>query len=393
MVAVPIYVGTLGSIMAEITEPYFRRVEEQMVRMSALRALRLPVDSTAAYAEAGTLLRVILEDLDRASWTYERPADSTFEGSPLFRVRRGGESGWRYSVNERNAIALALGGLLPEERAFLAGFAEDPRFTAFERLAELHTIDPGWRGIQTETVFSWWYSRPDYSPLREVAVSKVAQAALAITDADYQTAERVLREVLSVGLIVFDQSGDVDGSLQGSAISGMGARGLELVYSETGRHNLASQIRGVNDGQEQETGGAPDRGDPSSGNTEEVHYSVLSDPAALRSTRWESLRFLSFSQSCGGLQKVLYGPSSEFDESAAIGQRDLVRFPSEEARFRGSIEGIERLARMSWAEVRSETGASDQFINGFSVWVGDWAAGLSGNPRLSGCMKAYLAAF
>jgi hypothetical protein len=354
--------------------------------IDAVRWLRLPPEESADPGAGGRILEQIMEMDPTGQWVGDRIHESTIAGSPLLGLDPFGSP---YRLDTDSLVTLALQGFSEEEKAYLAGFGGDPRLPLFERLAELPRYDPTWYGVLGEDDLTYSLPIPRYGELREVARHNTARAALAAAEGDFDAAELYLRQTLSVGLLLADNDSRVIGTLVGALIGKYGAHGLEEVYRARGRDEEAARMRRA---------WAP----PNAGEGMDAVLSVreagqnvvedwsplgiLSDSTLPPGLRWETLRGLPLVQSCGSLEWILWGPPEQFTRLMEQVRAQLVRYPGEEALFRGMIEEPERIASLSWEDLLRQYDVSG--VNGaFLPWMGDVAAKLTGNPRIDACTK------
>ena len=374
-----------------VTLPRFSTTQEKYEVVNRVRWLRPPLDSTAGPQEAGALLGAITEMDADAAWTVERVADSTIPGSDLL---DSGPFGPPYRLNLDSIFVLAQRGLSPAEKAYLAGFAGDPRLPLLERLAELPTYDPTWTVTLGEGDLFYSLPFPTYSRIREVAYHNMARAGLAVSNGDYEAAERFMQQNLSAGLLMADNAHWLIEALIGTVVGGMGARGLEQIYRARGDHELAARMQmswGVSVQEEpaDQTLQRLERAD-----AEENPLSIvqmLTDTTSLRSIRWEQLAFLPLIHSCATFQWVLRGPPPRFTQLLEQIQPQLVRYPGEDALLRSMVETADRISAMSWEEYRDQMGVSSE-RGALLAWLGEVASRLTGNPRLDACTKVVASA-
>ncbi len=386
LVAMHVFLAVSFPAITGGTMPKFSATKEKVDFIRRVRWLRPPLDPAAGPEEAGQLMRAILEMDAEAFWTTERIPDFTIEGS---RLLAGSPLYPPYRLDGDSVIVLALGGLSPEEKAYLAGFAGDPRLPLFERMAELPLYDPTWFGFLGDRQLEWSLSAPRYSPLREVAYHNLARAALAVSEGDFDAAEAMLRQNLSVGLLLADNGTWLIETLIGAVVGRLGVTGLEEVYLARGSHDLASRM--------QRSWSAPDQGAAATADLalaelqrpEEDRNSflaIISDSTHVRSVRWDLLRGLPVMQSCASLERILWGPPPQFTRLLEEVRPQLVRYPGEDARFRGIAEDVERTSALSWDEFCEQSGTRCR-QGAFLAFLGDMASRLTGNPRLDACTK------
>ena len=154
-------------------------------------------------------------------------------------------------------------------------------------------------------------------------------------------AEVAIREVISVGLLLMDESPALVGHMVGATIANYGGKALERVFMLSGQYAQADQLwSSVGAAERAVTVMSVGRGALGTEAYFESLTSLASDPEAQRALRWESLEFVSAVTPCMNLQRVVFGPGEDYAAWLQAVRSSLVRFPSEQAFYDVAIRGM-----------------------------------------------------
>lgn len=348
LVALPVMTlmptSIVGPVLTMIATPRFDQARRRSAEIEALRSYVVPVDSTITPQQAGA----ILHDLSYVGADYE-PAPG--ERAPSRRVAQP----WHPADGAENPtgidpflwgdslIASVSTGTTGAQRAYLAQVAAHPSSADFSRLARARDLDaasarwvsPFPAGITVATM-----PIPRFAPLRAASQAHVGAAAYALVQGRRADAERLVREVISVGLLLGDHGPTLIDNFIGFAIADFGADALEDVYVATRDDEALEQLRRLQQVAER----AADRVavTPPQGTEAWVRSlpSMVLDTSAVRGLRWEYLIGVTTLTPCLNLHRMVFGLDREYEEFLERARATLVRFPSE--------EGLFELARAGW---------------------------------------------
>lgn len=350
----------------------------------AAAVLRLPPDSsTTAQGAAELVSAIVTWDPRQLPWEGSRPGEETIPGSPLL----GSSLSPPHTLAPGSVIQAALGGLSPQELAYLRGFGGDPRFPSFERLARAERYDPGLPdGYHSDMLFSERSEARPLVPMQDVALHKLAFAGYLVASGDPTRGETTLREIFSVGALLATESNDLNAALLGRNVATMALGALGALDQASGRASeaaLASQAVSPRLGTPGAQPGAPRR--------ERLQEwldrstALASDPSVPRAVRLETLGRIVPASVCTGLDGILFGPTDELRELEERIRGELVRYPGDEAYLDMAVHSAERLDR------RIAQGASDELRRLFGqenrviYWTLLTAARIYRNPRFITC--------
>jgi hypothetical protein len=348
LVALPVMTlmptSIIGPVLTMIATPQFDQARRRAAEIEGLRSYVVPVDSAITPQQAGALLH----DLSYVGADYE-PAPG--ERPPSRRVTQpwipdGGPENpmgidpflWGDSL-----IAAVTAGPTGAQRAYLAQVAAHPSSTDFSRLARARDLDaasarwvtpfPPGTTVATMPI-------PRFAPLRAASQAHVGAAAYALVQGRPADAERLLREVISVGLLLGDYGPTLIDNFIGFAIADFGAHALEDLYVATRDEGAREQLRRLQ--QVAERAASRSALTPPQGTEAWVRSlpSMVLDTGAVRGLRWEYLIGVTTLTPCLNLHRMVFGPDQEYDAFLGRARASLVRFPSE--------EGLFELARAGW---------------------------------------------
>jgi hypothetical protein len=305
----------------------------------AVRPFALPADPSITPIQAGRALNglqpiarstsgfVVIEPASRpeASWRNATIAPDMFPTArPDF---------FSTTPASRSVLEAAVEGFTPREREYLRTLATAPVWHDFDLVARAPAVDV--IGGQLRTPFGqelFAEQRPvaTFKNSRELVSAAVSRAAWHLTMGRRDSAEAVLRTIVSYGFTIIDNSTTKFDELIGTVIVGVGRDALQRFYAieHDPRATLSALApparRAVSDGARQ-AGALLSPDDARRGLLARVE-----DPAVPRGDRFDGLRSLSVS-SCTNVRELLFGPRADVVDALARARQTLARYPSERA--------------------------------------------------------------
>ncbi len=235
--------------------------------------------------------------------------------------------------SSKRILEAVAAGFAPEETTFLRTLATAPVWREFDVVARASAVDiiggrfvtPFEPGIAVETM-----------PIldvkaKEMGYAAVGRAAYHMSIGQRDSAEAVLRSIVSFGFALMDNGTTFMDEVVGNATIGIGRDALHRFYTITGDPRAGSTAlaalpgSGIVIARPRRNGVYP----PS----DEVRARLLAraaDPTVPRAERYELLQRLSAS-SCTNVPELLFGRRSDVTDALASARRDLARYPSEQA--------------------------------------------------------------
>jgi hypothetical protein len=358
---------------------------ERMRAAEASRPFTIPTDPSITAVDAGrsflalqdTRSSAVFPTLDgphpAATWRTLKITQTMFrEALPS----RG------HFANPALIIRAAQKGFSAEEMEYLRSLAAAPAWRDFDRVARAPAIDM--IGGQFQIPFSsaaTAFEMPIFGSgsVKDAADAAVSRAAYHFAVGQRDSAEAILRSVVSFGFALRDNAPLIGYQLVGRSVVSIGMAGLESFYTVTNDPRAAAARAAL-------ASLAPPVGRPISAASVADSRSVdemrrdlirsIDDPNELRGVRFESLEKLSMS-SCTNVRELLLGQRADVSDAFARAKRDLARYPSEQA----YIDLIRRPPGQSAIYARDPGRPFGWLVVGASTIAG---AALH-NPRLAEC--------
>ena len=261
--------------------------------------------------------------------TYDSPWFTAEDWGPFGISGAAGGDDWQEELFSRVAA-----GLSADERAFLQEIAAHPAHREIETLARAAEADVAaarWVTPFPDTVSIIALPIMHILSMRNAMSAHVGKAALEFAQGRRQQAETTIREVISAGFLMADESPTLIANMLGIAATEIGGDALEAFYAASGRMRDLEALQFARDLAERTAEVAE-----LSGFGLSVHGSLLQiqaivqDTLALRGLRWELLASINSYAPCLNLNKIVFGAGRRYDEWLDAVRRSLVRWPGEE---------------------------------------------------------------
>jgi hypothetical protein len=325
--------AAMGPVIGMLALPRYTKTMEKFAVANAMRGYRLPFDSTITPAAAGNAF-VNLSQVGRPEpGGFIRAATVNYTAWPRE------PAGWDITTAAHGAIFDDIRrGLKPEERAYLAAAARHPsqaEFAVVSRAAHADLLGTRLTLPLPDTLTAYNVPIPKFGRVREAAYLHVAKAAFEFSEGHNADAERTLKEIVSAGLLMMDESTSMIEALVGNVIMGIGTYNLERFYRASGRVADADVMKARMDAAEQAAAFAhiaePDY--RMTGASLKAMTDLVANPAIPRGLRWEYFMAFNNIAPCLNLQNVVLGQGPEYDAWVANVRSTLVRYPSEAELF------------------------------------------------------------
>jgi hypothetical protein len=218
-----------------------------------------------------------------------------------------------------------------------------------------------------------------YGATKEMAYAAVSRAAYHLAIDQRDSAEAVLRSIVSFGFSLTDNGTHLMDQIVGRSVVEIGRDGLERFYMIT-RDPRAAAVRAARPDAQPAPVLPPEPHPYSSSTTvEQMRRELLeraANPLELRGARYQSLRLLSES-SCTNVRELLFGPRVDVRDAFERAKSDLARYPSE----RELINLIERTSKPAFPLEPQLSSPVRRFLMGTSTIAG----AVFHNDRLAAC--------
>lgn len=337
------FTAGVGPLVASLSVPNFSATQHRAASAEAYRQFVLPADSSITPQRAGEILHTLtFAGLDRQPLKLERPPPTTYD-RPWIPDLRGGPTGVFPARWSEELVARAADGLSSEEIEFLRDVADHPALAAFSELARAPALDVGsarWSLPFPEGTTMLDLPIPKMSAVRQASWAVIGSAALAAAEGRTNDAERILRELISVGFLMADDAPTVIDNLTGLLLVEKGGEALESLYAVSGRTREAELLRSTRGSAERTSEVA--RVGIGSGLESALRQMpvVVEDPSAIRGLRWEYFTLTNTLAPCLNTHKMVFGPGGDYGRWVRSARDGLVRWPSEEALFELARHGL-----------------------------------------------------
>ena len=254
---------------------------------------------------------------------------------------------------------------------FLRTLANAPVWKNFDMVARARSVDM--LGGQFQVPFgpgAFAEYRPmDFKEVHEVAAAAVSRAAYHVAIGQRDSAETILRTIVSFGFALVDNGTSSMEELMGLQFIDMGRVGLRQYYELTHDPRAAALAPLPRSKGEQTAFNSPDE-------FRAAQLAKLGDPALHRGERFESLNLVA-KASCTNVRELVAGPRSDVTSAIEKARRELARYPSE----RALIDLMERTEAPE-----PPTGFSNP-ISDLAVSAATVAGTAFHNPRFAQCTR------
>jgi hypothetical protein len=315
-----------------VAVPRFSNTVSRIAKVQRLRDYRIPIDTTITPLRAAQALQAVVRDgpggrvqeFERAPAITIPPQPQRPEVADPFPTTEGG---WA-----NHAFRQARRGFSAQQRDFLRRVADNSAMEEFRILARAPGLDlPGGYWDLNANAHFGLLPLPTFAPLRKAASAVLAQSALDLSAGNNPQAERRIREVVSVGFVLMDDSHTLIESLVGAALVGSARTSLHAFFEATGRERDARFVSQQNDPEPPLL--AADLRASTSEETQRTLRALITDTTTIRGLRWELLHGSLAVQPCADLHQVVFGPDSLHLATLSNARRTLVRRPGDSAYF------------------------------------------------------------
>lgn len=327
-------VGTLtvasvvGPLLAGMTVPGTVTVQLDVAEVEVVRSYGLEPDPALDATEAATLLGA----LERAG------SEAVPEGvQKLPAWMPEGADPFEGGVVEAFTAALTA-----NQRAYLGRVADHPGHTMMARLARASAVDVAagrWAMPLPDTLAWVDLPLPGFA-LAAAGEAHIAMAALRFAEGEPDRAELALREVLSVGFLLADNSVIPFDIRTGTGLVWASTKALESLYRATGRTREADDLARLAELGRSTAGkarAAAITSDPAT-TLAAVPEAVL-DTTLARGIRWDLLGTITTLGPCLNGHNAVFGRGADYEAWLARAESSLVRFPGEAAVFAARRNG------------------------------------------------------
>ncbi len=354
-------------------------IRARVARAELVRPFALPADPSITPTQAGLAFAALLAPPEeKTAFAMREPAsrpEVTWRDLPVSAEMFIKAPPRLYKGPGREILEAVAAGFSPAEKKYLHALATAPVWREFDIVARAPAADliggrfqvPFAEGLSLEQM-----PDPKYGAVREVANAAMSRAAYHMSLGQRDSAEAVLRSIVSFGFVLMDNGTSILDEFIGNVIVNIGRDALLRFYTiaQDPRANLpalAPLPKGAMTFSFREPPAPVD----------EVRARLIArvaDPSAYRAERYAALRALS-EASCTNARELVFGPRSDVVDAISKARRDLARYPSEQAL-------VDLTGRAQQPEINA---AVANPIMAIAVSAGTVAGTVLGNPRLATC--------
>lgn len=381
MALVPVgYVAVRGGALARMVLSQNMDVAQRAAIAKPVRALRLPTDPSITPLQAGVALNALQPTMKkvRGFETIEpetrpvAPWRTITLSSDMFASAR---PDFYAGPASRQVLEAAVKGFSPREMEYLKTLATAPIWREFDLVSRAPAVDA--IGAQFRTPFDA-AALPEARPVpafkesRDLAQAAVARAAYYMAIGQPETAETVLRSIISYGFALIDNGTSGIEEIIGMVIVGTGRDALQRFYVI--RHDPRATLPALAKPDRDALWAATAR--TSTNDARRQLLARIEDPATLRGERFEDLRRLSYT-SCTNVRELLLGPDADARRVLADAPRLLARYPSERALIELQSRPITSMRETAWTSP----------IQALAVSSATVAGAVLHNPMMAACTR------
>jgi hypothetical protein len=335
--------SSISPVLAMIALPRFGSTQRRAAESEPLRRYALPADAAVGPQEAGEILHVLTYvGRDGRARAGELAPARVYPDAYFDNRGRDNPTGL-FPEQWSDDLFGRLRDPSPEEVAYLRRVAAHPALLEFSRLARASELDAAgarWTRPFTPGTTPAGIATPMFSPVREASSAQIARAAVAAVEGRRDEAERLLRETISVGLLMGDRGPTLIENLIGFVVAARGGRALSAFYRFTGRTEEADELEWAMD----VAASAAERASVLRGSTPLATLgeipAFVTDTTTVRGLRWEYFAVLNTLSPCLNLNRIVFGPDPAYSEWLETAHESLVDWPSDEPLF--------ELMRLGW---------------------------------------------
>ncbi len=329
-----IFVGTYIPFIISQSVPRFQGIMDKAYIAEVVREYRPAFDPGISAIEAGEALQC-LNYIGRGSVPNElqqAPVRRYDEHWRFGRTRGRGPDGF-------DLLMKPTAELTSEDWEVMRSEAGNPAHREFEILGRAGTADFAsaiWNTPFPDSLTWIDFPIPRFQGISDGAKSHVAVAAFDYHSGRRSEAERKLQDLIGTGFLMMDEHPTLIGNLIGVILAGIGADGLATFYEVTGRSEEAEKIRTLREDATRMTGSSWFRENRLTGKmaTMTDMARIANNPGYLRGMRWEFLGLVATTVPFVNLNKMVFGPGTDYEEWLEEMNRSLVRYPGEEELFK-----------------------------------------------------------
>ena len=380
MTTVPIgIVAFTGDRVWEYTS-WNSNVRARIAQSDAARPLALPKDPSITPMQAGLAFNALLQQ------------KTEVKGFPMIEPAARPEATWEHAIltpdmfrtaqptmyhgpNSQSILEAVARGFTPQEMAYLKTLATAPVWQSFDLVARAPAVD--FIGGRFKVPFEAHVTAPDlpiirYKGPKEMAYAAVSRAAYHMALGQRDSAETILRSVVSFGFTLVDNGTSFIDELIGTVIVGTGRDALQRFYVITSDPRASSPA--LMPPQRVDGKGGAGMTRTGADDMRRRLIALSQDPNSRPGERYEALHLLSIS-ACTNVRELMFGRRTEVADAYRAASTRLARYPAE----RALVELISREPKLARYPITYGP------VTGMAMSAAAVAGTVLHNPRLETC--------
>ena len=380
MASIPIGIVALNGDRVWTSTAFSNNTRARISQSEAMRPLALPKDASITPLQAGLAFNALQPKLEVPGFPMIEPAvrpEASWKDAivtPDMFVKA--QPNMSHSPASNTILEAATKGFTPQEMSYLKTLSTAPVWRNFDLIARAPAVDL--IGGRFKLPFSpdvRAYQLPlfKYKFAKEVAYAAVSRAAYHMALGQRDSAETILRSVVSFGFMLVDNGTSILDELIGNVIVGIGRDGLLRFYVITNDPRASMPALSI----PARVAATPNP--MRAGNMEDRRRLLITRSQDARTSpgeRYEALHLLSAS-ACTNVRELLLGRRSDVTDALRNASMHLARYPSERAL-------VELLGREP--EFSNEGTSWDPFT-GLAASAATVVGAVIHNPRLATCTR------
>lgn len=380
MASVPIMIVATRGDDVWSSSRFLTDARTRVERSEASRPLALPSDPSITPIRAGLAFHSLpsgRENPDFPQVTLTSRPEATWYNVPLEPGMFPGRAAkGLYGQSHLSVFEAVTTGFSPKELEYLRVLATSPVWREFDLVARAPAVD--FIGGRFKVPFGNSATVEEmpvvsYKTSKEMAYAAVSRAAYHLATGQRDSAETILRSILSVGFALIDDGPMVVDRVIGNEVVGIGRDALRRFFTMTNdpRANSPAVAKPVSATSQR----APSDAEPSVDEMRKTLIARSMDPARSRAERFETLNMLSAS-SCTNVPELLFGRRPDVTAAFQHARQSLARYPSEQAL-------LDLLSRQPTPDLAKAWGP----VEYMAVSTASVAGVVLNNPRLASCSR------
>jgi len=336
MASVPIGVVAVKGDRVLGYTAFSTQVLARIAQSDAVRPLALPTDPSITPLQAGLAFNALQPKIEVKGFPMIEPAvrlEATWDRATLtpdmFRTAQ-----WDMypGPSSRSILEAVAKGFTPKEMAYLKTLATSPVWKNYDLVARAPAVDfigGRFRVPFGADVKSYELPLIRYKGTKELAYAAVSRAAYHMALGQRDSAETILRSVVSFGFTLVDNGTSLIDELIGNVIVGIGRDGLQRFYviTKDARASLPAFMPPARLDEARGVAIAPRAG---AADMRRRLIALSKDPKMRLGERYQALHMLSAS-ACTNVRELMFGRRPEVTDALHAASTGLARYPSERA--------------------------------------------------------------